>query len=584
MPATTTFKKKSQNNDNLIAFWRENPVQAARDIFGAVDPDFDLDMPQQVVLNSRWTHDYEIDILGRGSGKTFINAVTAWLQAMLYPGQRVGLIAPSFRQSKFMWGEIERLYEMSPLVQECVSTGPSITPEKCYVKLEGSEYKIGSMIEALPMGTDGQKIRGARYYFVLADELAQIEEETLDVVVAGFLATSANPMKRVKMLERLKKELEQGLITEDEMKRAMGGGNKFIGTSTAYYQYNHLWRRVSLLIDAIHGAATTLERKGQSREHLITLGGPLNAGQIPCRYMSDGKQALSVFPFYDMSSGFLNMPSIERSKSIMSQYQFDMEYGCFFPPDSEGFFRRSLLDAARKHNSFSPAIFPRTGFTYVMGIDPARVSDNFAASLYEVDMIGRLARFVRMYTWHRRPFPEVHAHLREIIGMFGVKKIKMDAGGGGREMRDLLADPHSCPAGQQLILEKDNSEHLAKSGQFLLSPLVEFSNYEWLQGVNEGMRSALEHGRMLICAEPPVPGELWLPMHDEAAEEIEATLVEASSIITTARGNRMHWDTPQKNQRKDRYTAMLLGYDAARELIDTAGNSGQLAEGFVIYN
>ncbi len=511
---------------------------------------------------------------------TWINALHAWLLAILYPGQRIGLIAPSFRQAKLMFTELENLYRISPLIQECVEHGPVVAPEKCHVRLKAAPYKIGSVIEALPMGVDGNKIRGARYYVVLADELAQIDADTLDIVVGGFLATAQNPMKRAKMFLRLEKELALGLISEEEMKRQMGGGNKFYGTSTAFYQYNHLWERQSQLIQDIYHTKQMLIRKGEPHEHLVVKGGPLHDGMIPARYLSDGKSAMCVHPYWDMDKGMLDMESVERQQRIMSNYQFRMEYECFSPPDSEGFFRRSLLEAARQHNSFSATMRPRPGLINVMGIDPGRVSDNFAASMFEVDLQSRLCRLARIWTWNNKPIPEVHREVRDLIRQFNIQKIKLDSGGGGREFRDLLADPHSCPAGQRLILEKDNPEHGSKTGDFLVAPLVEFSNYEWLQGANEGMRSALEHGRMLVAAEGPVPGEVWEPAMDFAGDELEKAISEISSIITTARGNRLHWDTPQKNQKKDRYTATLLGYDAARQYIDDIENPDELAEGF----
>jgi intein/homing endonuclease len=518
---------------------------------------------------------------------TFMNAITAVLQAMLNPGQRVGLVAPSFRQSKLIFGEIERLHIISPLFQSSVAKGPSTTPEKCYIQFKASEGKVGSVIEALPMGSDGAKIRGARYYYVIADELAQIEPEILDVVVGGFMATSQNPMRRAKLVTRLDRELKEGKITPQDYKVALGGGNKFVGTSTAFYQYNHLWSRVSSIIEDVYEQKQLLIRKNQPNDHLVLKGGDLN-NQLPARYLSDGRQAFCAFPWWDMAPGFMDIGNVERQRKIMSNYQFLMEYGCYFPPDSEGFFRRSLLDAARSHGLFSVALKPRDRYIYVMGIDPARASDNFAVSLFEVDLILSNMRLVRVWAWNRKPFPEMHRRIREIIAEYNVKLIKMDSGGGGREMRDLFADRGNCPAGMKLILEKDNPDHMSLQGDRIMAPLVEFSNYEWLQGANEGMKSALEHGKMLIASRYPAAGEIYNPSIidkvEEVEEELEKTLMEISSIITkvTPNGNRMNWGTPSKSQRKDRYSATLIGFDAARTLIEQNGKSVALAMGFWI--
>ncbi len=42
----------------------------------------------------------------------------------------------------------------------------------------------------------------------------------------------------------------------------------------------------------------------------------------------------------------------------------------------------------------------------------------------------------------------------------------------------------------------------------------------------------------------------------------------------------MHWDTPTKTMRKDRYSAILLGFDAANELLNTYNRPQKLCSGF----
>jgi hypothetical protein len=195
--------------EQLVLFWRENPCQAAEDIFGV-----ELDNHQRIVVKSRWTHSSEIDILSRGTGKTFLGGLHAGLRGILYPGNRIGLIAPSFRQSKLLFSEVEKLYERSPLFQESLVRAPAKTADSCYCKFRAAEGQIGSYIEALPLGADGAKIRGSRFWEVIADEAAQIDPIVLNTVVRGFLATSQDPMANV----RLMRELEaSGLSLEEAL-------------------------------------------------------------------------------------------------------------------------------------------------------------------------------------------------------------------------------------------------------------------------------------------------------------------------------------------------------------------------------
>jgi hypothetical protein len=301
--------------------------------------------------------------------------------------------------------------------------------------------------------------------------------------------------------------------------------------------------------------------------------------------MSDGKEGLCAFTCTDPREGFMDMDSIRRAKRQMSNYKFLMEYFCFFPPDSEGFFRRSLLDSVRARSDFGPIFEPRAGCLYTMGVDPARSDDNFAIAIFEIDPSAEEIRLVRVLAFNKKSFPEMHKRIRELIRIYKMKYFQMDAGGGGTTIRDLLSDPSSCPAGERLILEQDFDEHRTKTGDRYLGPLVQFSSYEWVQNANFNLKSGLEHKRLAIAAKSPVPGQVYksledAEMYDEADEEIEAALTEWSSIVTTAAGARMHWDTPTKTMRKDRYSAILIGFDAAERVMALHKRPKVLAAGF----
>lgn len=579
-----TFNDKSIDYEGLVVFWNQDPVQAALDLLG--DEDFDLPPVQRAILRSRWTHRKQIDIMSRGTGKTFSDAVFAILYALLRPGERVGIVGPSYRQAKLVWAEIEKIYETSPILQECCEDRPKSTPEKCYLHFKAMPGRVGSIIEALPMGTDGSKIRGARYFCVIADELAQIDEQALDIVVGGFLSTKKDPMKSVKRMQKIREAEARGVPLEFDDDSV----NRFIGSSTAYFQFNHLWRRCSEIIQDVWTKKQEIIRKNITastsgepqvdHSHLVAAGGMLHNNMIPARHLSNGKSALTCIPYWDMPEGFLDLEWIDMQRRTLPQHIFDMEFCAFFPPDSKGFFSRSIIDRARLHKRFSVVMNRQKGFRYVMGIDPARTIDNFAAAIMEVDPDMGVMRFIRMVTWNNSEFPKIHRDLRTLIKHYGIDYIKMDKGGGGLIMRDLFASQENCPVGLQLILEKDNPQHLLRRGNRHLAPLVDFSNYEWVKFANEGMLSALQHGTLEIAAPHPISTEVWGgPEADKADYEISQTLNELASIITSLHGNRIHWDTPQGSQRKDRYSAMLLGFDAARDVIGSVKHTGKLAVG-----
>ena len=88
------YEEVLEKGKELIAFYRANPCVAAYDLLGV-----DFAPIQRLVFEDMWFKNYVITVAGRGFGKTFTLGVLSALSCMLYPGYRVGLIAPVFRQS-----------------------------------------------------------------------------------------------------------------------------------------------------------------------------------------------------------------------------------------------------------------------------------------------------------------------------------------------------------------------------------------------------------------------------------------------------------------------------------------------------
>ncbi|GAG00342.1 unnamed protein product, partial [marine sediment metagenome] len=159
----------------MIKLYREDPIIAAHDLLKV-----DLAPIQRIILRELWFKNFAIIVMGRGLGKTFLLAVNATLHALLYPGYRVGLISSSFRQAKYIFSEVEKLYTRSSILREACEKRPIRGSDVCYLKFKGTDDSNGSHIEALPLGVDGAKIRGSRFYLIEIDELAQVPSQIID--------------------------------------------------------------------------------------------------------------------------------------------------------------------------------------------------------------------------------------------------------------------------------------------------------------------------------------------------------------------------------------------------------------------
>ena len=202
-----------QQAGELIGFYREFPEIAAEQLFGTPQNPFRLSDVQKVVLRSMWFKNYVMAIMCRGAGKTFLLAVLACLKGMLYPGHRVGLLAPTFRQSKMIYDEADRLWQRSPIFRASTARKPTQQSDNCYIRFKSVGGKPGSVIQAIPLG-DGTKIRGSRFFTIVCDEFPHIPEEIFNMVIRPMAATVADPMENVERVIRQKTLLDKGLITQ----------------------------------------------------------------------------------------------------------------------------------------------------------------------------------------------------------------------------------------------------------------------------------------------------------------------------------------------------------------------------------
>ena len=83
---------------------------------------------------------------------------------------------------------------------------------------------------------------------------------------------------------------------------------------------------------------------------------------------------------------------VSRAKATIHNGIYNMEYAACFVKDSEGFFRRSLIESCVTSNnvvinnnviSFDACIQGNKNNKYIYGIDPASEKDNFSIIILE---------------------------------------------------------------------------------------------------------------------------------------------------------------------------------------------------------
>lgn len=507
---------------DLIEFYRKYPEIAAEDLLN-----IKLSSIQKVVLRSMWFKNYVMAIMCRGAGKTFLQAVLACLKAMLYPGHRVGLIAPTFRQSKLIFDECARLYQRSPILRDACERKPTQQSDNCYIRFKSVAGQPGSLVQAIPLG-DGTKIRGSRFFTIVCDEFPHIPPEIFNLVIRPMAATVADPMENVERLERQKVLLEKGLITQKELDE-QGSSNQIIITSSGYFTFNHMYDLYKVYRDE----------------------------------MLAGNEKYAAFrvPYRLLPPGFLDKDNVEAAKKEMSSLEFRMEYEAAFIPDTDAFYKASLLEAC-SNTSFSTQVAGSPGKSYCLGIDPARSEDSFALCMVE---IGQPAKVVHAVEIQKMPFPKMCQTIENLCTAFNVTHIYMDAQGGGTAIKDMLAEnPTSHEAGP--ILDPDDEVYMLKPGRKILT-MCNFST-DFISDSNFFALRLLERRDFLFPSIPkdnsptPQEEESWHTIRDMKNQ------MQAIELTETPTGKH-HFDVPKGGghgkQKKDLYTAFML---AARCIYD----------------
>jgi intein/homing endonuclease len=272
-----------------------------------------------------------------------------------------------------------------------------------------------------------------------------------------------------------------------------------------------------------------------------------------------------------------------------------------FAKDSEGFFRRALIESCvgTPENPirlpsgdiwFDAALHGDPFKEYVMGIDPAAAPDNFSIVIIELNEDHN--RVVYCWTTNRPEFQKrlknglANEHdyygfcarkIRELMGVFSCKYIVMDSQGGGIAVEEALHDKDKLKDGEvpiwRAVDDKHPNNYDNMPGLHILH-LCNFGNSEWTAMANNGLKKDFEDKALLFprydsvtlslaAEEDSLKQKIMKKIvtgktEQEGAEEhsmfdtledcvieIEELKTELSTIILTSTNmGRDRWDTP----------------------------------------
>jgi len=455
---------------------------------------------------------------------SFLQAVNACLMVLLYPGKRVGLIGSSFRQAKTIFNEVDRIYQMSSILQQASERKPINGTDMCLLKFKPAGRYSGTRIAAIPLGNDGGKIRGERFHVIAADEFAQIPESIFNLVIKPMAATASDPMERAKRVARAKRLKALGITPDDDEEIA----NKIVMSSSGYYKTNHMWGRMRYYWSRI--------RSGDERYSVMQL------------------------PYWLMPDGFLDETNIEEARETLPNSLFEMEYCGLMVSDTDGFYKASLLEActANTVDNFHTVI--KTGDRdkeYLMAIDPAREKDSFAILIFEVTGSGN-ARIVYAKTYDQVSSVRTAQSIFKLRDTFNITRIIMDSQGGGANIRDLLEEGIG---NNRPILNIDDKNNFGRDGDLILelfNPSPKSNT-----AANYTALSMLEHKRVWFPAPPQISDTKLEDIYDNCVT-LKKQIV---GIVTTPVGaGYLKFESSASRGKKDLYSCFIMGCHKIQEL------------------
>lgn len=562
--------------------------------------------PMQIaILQEFWYRPFPMYIASRGWGKSFLLALYAVLRCIFYPGTKIVIVGAAFRQSKIIFEYMENMWRTSSILRSIFNSnddGPRRDVDRCTIRL-GDSWAV-----AIPMG-DGSKIRGLRAHIIIADEFASISPDIYETVVSGFAAVSASPIQNVKEEAKKKAMKEAGLWNEELEALEYKMGNQAIISGTADYAFKHFasyWRRYKGIIES-RGDIRKLEE--------------IFNGEIPNNFNWKDYSIIRI-PYELIPIGFMDDKQVARAKATIHSGIYNMEYAACFTADSDGFFKRSLIESCVS-NEEKNIILPHSGRVsfdaiirgdsekqYVYGVDPASEQDNFSIVILEMHKDHN--RIVYCWTTNRTNFKDrqktglIDDHdfygfcarkIRSLMEVFPPARIGMDAQGGGVAIEEALHDPGKLKTGEKLIwpiIDYDKSKDTDVQPGLHILELVQFAKADWTAQANHGLRKDLEDKALLFPRFDNLTLGLTLeqegkdimktdlsPLYDSLSEcilEIEELKNELTTIVMThtsgAAGSRDRWDTPEVKLpggrkgrlRKDRYSALVIANMLARQM------------------
>jgi intein/homing endonuclease len=524
---------------------------------------------------------------------------------------------PHYDKSRSKWKvnfvingkKVQKRFESQQAAQDFLDDAKSVTQYRKVVSVTKLDEQDNLYDYYLPQ-TNSFYAEGHRQH-------NSIPRDIFENVVAGFAAVAASPIEKVKQKAREKRAKELGIPVSNKKKENFNNkSNQIILSGTAYYDFNHFaeyWKRYKSIVTS----------GGDERALSEVFGGAVSEDFDWTEY------SVMRIPVQKLPDGFMDSGQIARAKATVHSGIYNMEYGAVFTTDSQGFFKRSLIESCTTSHTdpvklpsgdicFEAMLKGDPNKKYIFGVDPASEVDNFSIVVLELNSDHR--KIVHSWTTTRKQHKEklksklvteddfysyCAKKIRELMKAFPCVEIAIDAQGGGIAVVEALQDKDKIPdGGVQIwpVIEEKEKETDFHPGLHILK-LCQFAKADWLAEANHGLRKDFEDKLVLFpffdsasiglsIESDKASGRKYDTLED-CVMEIEELKDELSMIVMTQTSTgRERWDTPEvklgagkkSRLRKDRYSSLIMANMSARNYKVVEENMEMEVGGFAVMN
>lgn len=432
---------------------------------------------------------------------------------------------------------------------------------------------------------------------LIAEEFASMNRQVFEEVMSGFLAVASSPVEQIKHTakQNLMKQLSIRIPKSDGSTNFLQ--NQLILSGTAYYKINHFYSYFQKWHSIIDSKIDTKILKD------------MFSNDEDAKDINPDDYSIVRIPLELTANGYMDMAQIGRIKASTTKDVFLREYSAVFSDDSEGFFKKSLIDACTVSESdaemFCPVLYGSKDKKYIYGVDPAYSGDNFAIVIVELHNNHRRV----VYSWttqssdHKLKLQQgiVTEHdyyhycarkIRDLMKRFPCEYIALDPQGGGNALMEAFRDITKLRDGESVILPIIDPTEKTKETDLMqglhIIHIIKFTS-EWISQANYGLKKDMEDKTIKFPIVDAISyamaeyydtsiateGRELFDTLDDCLLDIEELKKELTTItVTETATGRERFDTPSIKMginkkgrlRKDRYSALLMANSVAREL------------------